>query len=205
MTNLGDDAEEFFRSGDEGTYEGGPASSIAPCVFEEPAADWDLRSADDWLERRRRLKRFVVTLVGALSAGLVILSVCLLAAHAGRADDATQRRQAATVPPAPKLRLVPAPGVTVQSERRLSPPEPNTPALEPEAKGAREPAPPPAPVARSVAPRRSMAVASRPRVSVVPTPTRPKAPANLPRASADLPPTSAAVTGRAPPTATFPN
>src|SRR5262249_55877777 len=77
-TNLGDEAEAFFRMGEDGTYEGGPASIAPLAVCEEPAEVWDIDSADEWLERRRRFKRLVATVIGGLGAGLVVLSMCLL-------------------------------------------------------------------------------------------------------------------------------
>ena len=198
MKDLGDEAEAFFRSGDEGTYEGGPASILPFVVSEELTEDWDLQSADEWLERRRRLKRFVATVVGGLSAGLMILSMCLLAARSRGADDLNPRRQAASLPEvtrppvvAPAL-ILPAPSVAAA--------QPDEPVLAAQASVVTEPSPSPTSVeARSEA-TRSKAPASPRRTAFVTT--RAKAARNLPRGSADLPLISGVVAG---PTAAFSN
>jgi hypothetical protein len=221
MKDLGDEAEAFFRSGDEGTYEGGPASSIAPFVLcDEPTEDWGLQSADEWLERRRRLKRLVATVVG-VGACLMILSVCLLAARARGADDVNPRRQAASLPvatnapvvapapvmPAPVMPapVVPAPVVpapVVPAPVAIAQPE--EPASAAEAPVVTEPAPSPAVVDRHVDSTRSEAPSSPRRTAFVPM--RTKAVRNLPRGSADLPLVSGVVSGPGgPPTAVFSN
>src|ERR1700753_2523089 len=109
MNDLDDEAEAFFRSGDEGNYEGGPASMVPLVLSEEPAEPWPLRSADEWLERRRRVKRFVARVVGGLSAGLVVLSVCLLGARARTAEESPRRPAPASLPPVTNATNAPVP------------------------------------------------------------------------------------------------
>lgn len=198
MNKLDDDAEAFFRNGDEGTYVGGPAS-IVPLVCEEPAEAWDLESADEWLERRRRLKRFVATVVGGLGAGLAILSLCVLAARARSADDVNPTRQAALPPQVKSAPVVPA--ATTVAEAPVAMAEVPAAVAEPESQTSTAEAtavPEPAPVVQRVDAPRSRAPSPR-RIWV--TPSRTKAP-ELPRGSANLPSVSGVVSGS---TAAFSN
>jgi len=196
MNNLDDDAEAFFRSGDEGTYQGGPAS-VVPFVCEEPAEAWDLQSADEWLERRRRLKRFVATFVGGLSAGLAILSLCLLAARARSAEDVNPTRQAALPPQVTNAPVVPA--VTALAEAPVAVADAPVAVAEPESRTSTEEAnvvTEPPPVVKRVDPPRSRAPSPR-RIWVAPSRT---GATDLPRGSVNLPSVSGAVSG---PTAVF--
>jgi hypothetical protein len=196
MNNLGDEAEAFFRSGDEGTYEGGPATLVPLVLEDEPADALDLRSTDEWLARRRRLKRFVGTVVGGLSAGLIILSVCLLGTRARSADDDKRGPQPASLPRVTNARISFAPtAVAARSD---------IPTLPTEAKDAPEPAPSLPPPARRVVSMRSTPAPSPRRLSLAPGHS--KAIGTLPRASADLPALSSALAAtHVPPTAQFPN
>jgi hypothetical protein len=78
-----EEADAFFRNGDAGTYEGGPAVSLAPVVAPEPFDEHQPRSAEH-LARRNKLKRVVTAVVGSLGAGLLLVGVWRLA----RTDDA---------------------------------------------------------------------------------------------------------------------
>jgi hypothetical protein len=194
---------------DEGTYEGGPASIVPLVLCEEPAEVWDLQSADEWLERRRRFKRFVATVVGGLGAGLVILSVCFLAARARGAEDVNPTRQAfsphvTTTPVVPAatpvaeapiavadapIAVADAPDGVSELDGRSSPEEATVVAE-------------PAPVVRRAEVTRSRLPS--PRASFAPA--RPQAATHLPRGSVDLPTLSGSISGlRGPPTAVFSN
>lgn len=76
MSNLNEDeADAFFHQGDAGTYDGGPALSLAPVGMAD-AIDEDDRPRPLTIEqiaRRERLKRLVTTVVGTLGAGSVLL------------------------------------------------------------------------------------------------------------------------------------
>jgi len=105
MDNLGEEAEAFFRSGDEGTYQGGPASIVPFELCEDAVEDPPLDASEEVLERRRKLKRWVATIVAALSAGLVVLLAGLFvgAQHPAEHEDAASRSvqaQPVITPPA---------------------------------------------------------------------------------------------------------
>ncbi len=233
MNNLGEEAEAFFRHGDEGTYEGGPAS-IAPLVqCDDPANDWDVRSADDWLDRRRLFKRFVATVVGGLSAGLVILFACLLATRGRTVEDQKPIPRPASLPRVPQAPALPAATVVVPAATAAVPavvpaataavpavvPAATTavpaatavkatldePLSPPEASSAAVRAPSaPSPVSRGVASTRSHALGPYQRAPS--DPRRATAADALPRGSADLPVLSGKLrVFGGPPTAFFPN
>lgn len=217
MNNLDEEAEAFFRRGDEGTYEGGPAS-IAPLVqCDEPASDRDLRSADDWLERRRVLKRFVATVVGGLSAGLVILFACLLVARARTGDDQKPIPRPASLsrvtqaPIVPAATAVPAAAVPAATAAVPAAAVPSATAVKAMLDEPLLPPPASSVAARAPSAARRVVVATRshaPRLRErAPTiPRRATTADALPRGSADLP----VLSGRlrvfgGPPTAFFPN
>lgn len=74
MSHLGDDAEAFFRQGDDGTYEGGP-KSLSPSTRDIAHEEDDLTTevTPELLERRDRLQRIVKGVVGTLGACVVVL------------------------------------------------------------------------------------------------------------------------------------
>lgn len=74
MSHLGDDAEAFFRQGDDGTYEGGP-KSLSPSTRDVAHEEDDLTTevTPELLERRDRLQRIVKGVVGTLGACVVVL------------------------------------------------------------------------------------------------------------------------------------
>ncbi|HEX4334501.1 MAG TPA: hypothetical protein VH062_01235 [Polyangiaceae bacterium] len=99
MTHLDDDAEAFFRRGEEGTYDGGPASLLPFATDEQPDSAPSLGSTLDQLERRRKFARLVTTIVGSLGAVLVL--AVLLGAHARAVErDTADPHGATTVEPA---------------------------------------------------------------------------------------------------------
>jgi hypothetical protein len=133
VTTLGEDAEAFFRTGDEGTYEGGPASDIPYALCDEPTEELTVGVTDEQLERRRRLKRIVATIVGALGTGVVLLFGWLLAVSAHATP--VQSTQAAARPflppkaaPAAQPALASSPAIVTAPETRPAP-APPTPSI----------------------------------------------------------------------------
>jgi hypothetical protein len=108
------DFDAFFRSGEDGTYKGGPADSIAPVYaeleFDDPDdAFYEQHAARQ--ERRERYQRRVFHVVGALAASLV-LTVSVRGASAGSsgvtATESTSVRVAAQEPSPPVTANVPS-------------------------------------------------------------------------------------------------
>jgi hypothetical protein len=158
MTTLGEDAEEFFRTGDEGTYEGGPATVIPVTLAEDPTEEHPpLAAVEQQLERRRRFTRVVVTLVGGLGAGVLVLGGWLLARSEGAIEapgggaepghPQTQidppRQAAAAAPPEPVAARVATPPIEPAAAAPVfGPPRVDTsPPTEPLAVRAEKPAP----------------------------------------------------------------
>jgi hypothetical protein len=194
--NLGDDAEAFFRTGDEGTYEGGPASVIPFALCEELAEDLTVRVTDEQLERRRRLKRIVATLVGSLSAGLLFLFAWLLGvtAHAteveGTRVPSRQPPHAAIAAPAPAPRTSIASSPQAVATATTETTTPDQPAERAKA--------PVATAQNTVADRRSRSFEAHTRRQAVAPPKR-----NVSQASASFGSSSSVL--HSPPTANFPN
>ena len=82
-----EEADAFFRVGDEGTYAGGPRST-APVAVDDVDEDFALDVTTEQLERRDRLKRYVTTLVGTLGAGVMVLLPFKLGAFGAAAQKA---------------------------------------------------------------------------------------------------------------------
>lgn len=118
MSNLGDDAEAFFRTGDEGTYEGGPASDIPFALCEELSEDLPVRVTDEQLERRRRLKRIVATIVGTFGTGLLFLFAWLLGVSTHATEVEGSRPLSRPPPHVTIMALTPAPQTTIASSPR---------------------------------------------------------------------------------------
>jgi hypothetical protein len=209
--NLGDDAEAFFRTGDEGTYEGGPASDIPFALCEELAEELTVRVTDEQLERRRRLKRMVATIVGTLGTGLLFLLAWLLgaSAHATEVEGPralsrppphattaaatpapTPERAPASPPeraPAPQTSVAgPLPGVTTAQTETTTPDLP------------RERTKPVAAAQKTSVDRRSHSFEAHTRGQAVPLPKR-----NVAQASASFGSSNSVL--HSPPTANFPN
>jgi hypothetical protein len=72
VIRVDEEADAFFKLGDEGTYVGGPRS-FPPVLRESDDEELAVGLGTEQLERRDRLKRFVTTLVGALSAAVMVL------------------------------------------------------------------------------------------------------------------------------------
>jgi hypothetical protein len=72
-----DEADAFFHEGDTGTYDGGPALSLAPVGMADLLDESDDHAARspsiEQLARRERLKRLVTTVVGTLAAGSALV------------------------------------------------------------------------------------------------------------------------------------
>jgi hypothetical protein len=200
MSNLGEDADAFFRSGDEGTYEGGPASVIPFALCDELAEDLTIGATEEQLERRRRLKRLVATIVGALGVGLLCLFTWFVGASA-RATDGDRP----SARPDPPLRATIAAAAPVAQTGFVASPQAARQALT-EAATRGEPMPMPSAIAertvsiepKTVVPRANPSFEGRPR-------ERARAPS---RASVALPRTSVRSTSpvlHSPPTANFPD
>lgn len=102
MSHLGEEAEAFFKKGDEGTYEGGP-SSIMPSSRDCPErveADETLTTElmADQLERRSRMQRLVTKIVGGLGVGVLLLVPVRLRASNAAATTAAKPVTAVTPP-----------------------------------------------------------------------------------------------------------
>ncbi len=141
MSNLGEDTEAFFRKGDEGTYEGGPGSVIPLELCDDTAEDAPIGVTEGQLERRRRFKRVVGTIVGTLGSGLVL---ALLLGTSARATD--DEGPSANPPPQPPSKMAavaaastaPAPSPRVATaaaieEARVPPPSLPSASARPEA------------------------------------------------------------------------
>jgi len=101
-----EEADAFFRDGDAGTYEGGPAVSLAPVTTPDLLDEPHPRNAEH-LARRAKLKRVVTAVVGSLGAGLLLVGVWRLA----RTDDAGAAAPTllhATISASPMTPTVPA-------------------------------------------------------------------------------------------------
>ena len=75
MSHLGEEAEAFFKKGDEGTYEGGPRS-LTPSSCDLPVEENESLTAEviaSQLERRTRMQHLVTKVVGGLGIGLLVL------------------------------------------------------------------------------------------------------------------------------------
>lgn len=215
-----DELEAFFRSGDDGTYVGGPAS-VAPVSAEleehadEPLAEEAIRQR---LERRAKYQQLVSRL-------MTVLGVAALLTVTVRAASSTGKGRASVVVAAPVSKTAPArvSGVPTTAAPPVEPPAPvlltahappvEPPASEPVAALLRavetEPPPERASSRRAIATARTPSAAPRPRNSTVKPAPRPEpdhavlaARAPLPRASASFP---AGTRAHAPPTANFPD
>jgi len=69
------EADAFFRQGDEGTYEGGPADLLPSGMFDAGAQNPASAPTAEQLERRERFKRLVAGIVVTLGAGAVLAVV----------------------------------------------------------------------------------------------------------------------------------
>ena len=72
-----DEADAFFHDGDAGTYDGGPALSLAPVGMADLIEDNDDAArrppSAEQLARRERLKRLVTTVVSTLAVGSALV------------------------------------------------------------------------------------------------------------------------------------
>ncbi len=191
--------DDFFAEGDEGRYEGGPATVPPPEVFEDLDAEHSSRASltPDQIARRTRSQRIVAGVIGFLLAvgGVALWQMRFRtpaaaeappAPRAGQSPDPAPPTAVKTTPPAaptpapePELSAVPPPVESVA-------PAPEPPAPPPEAPKPPVVAPPPAP--------KPVAVAPRPPPVVAPAP-----------APAPPPPAPAPAPGEKPPTASFPS
>jgi hypothetical protein len=110
VSHLGEDAEAFFKKGDEGTYEGGPRS-IMPSSRDcpEPAEEDESLTTEliaGQLERRSRMQRLVTKIVGGLGVGVLLLVPVRLRASSA-AGVAAPKPGAAITPAPPAATLEP--------------------------------------------------------------------------------------------------
>jgi DNA-binding response OmpR family regulator len=191
--------KEFFSAGDEGRYEGGPATPVPSDPALVPEEHEELRTAsapsEEQLERRDRMTKRVALLVGFLVASLVVGVVAQRVRKDG--DEATPPPPAPIVSePVTKTTLAPAPPrervAPTQPEPTAAPPpspppidlptmaaepaaaqEPTAPAESPPAERVSEVKPPPRapqPVSHDSTPRQVRA--SRPPALVVVSPSQ---------------------------------
>lgn len=127
--------DSFFRAGDEGTYAGGPAASIAPIALdaELPSASNDPSSAaPELLLRRQRWQRVVTTVVATLGAACLVLFSFQFGKRQGekqaRNDESSHRAPAATP--------------TEAQPSRVEAPRAEAPTPDPAAEALQEDAPP---------------------------------------------------------------
>jgi CheY-like chemotaxis protein len=225
-----DPLHKFFSEGDQGTYEGGPASLPPPSVDPILAPEEELHRpalTPEQLARRERMKKHVAMLLGFLLASLLI---GILAHQLRRRNEADQlppppTAEPATVqPPAPaetaKVAEVPLPepessidlpAMSAEVAEHPAPPPPEPPAAVRTTAAPIEV--PPVEVAKPVAPKPEKA-APPPRPAPAPAPRaeRPPPPQREPKPAYPEParpakpaaPAPAAPAGGTPPTASFP-
>ncbi len=107
-------ADSFFRAGDEGTYAGGPAKSVAPVHLETEEDEPSHFATPAQLARRERLRRLVTTVVGSL-AGASLLVFAYRLGRATRSDGGVPQTLVMARPSAllgATAPVVPAPVVT---------------------------------------------------------------------------------------------
>lgn len=107
MSHLGEEAEAFFKKGDEGTYEGGPRS-LTPSTCDLPVEEDDTLTAEviaGQLERRTRMQHLVTKVVGGLGIGLLFL--LLLRLGTSRAANGETNESLGSM--APRTHATPSP------------------------------------------------------------------------------------------------
>lgn len=99
-----EEADAFFHEGDAGTYDGGPALSLAPVGMADLIEDDETRllPSPEQLARRARMKRLVITVVSTLAAGSAL--VFALRVTRSESDTATAAPLPATAPVSAPLR-----------------------------------------------------------------------------------------------------
>lgn len=222
--------ERFFTEGDEGTYEGGPASLPPPNSLDPEELDPETGPPrySRTPEQERRRKKFVRLVAGVVGLGLGVF-LCALALDFGRSAprptlEGAAKSEALPVAPTPPPPVdvsasgteAPAPTGTDPAAVEPAPGAPATAAPElaaPPSAAEPPPPPPPPPSVQPVpaAPAGKPAVKATapatksepvaPRVTPAPTPKQPeRSPATKP---AEPPPIVPPVTQK-PPTASFP-
>ena len=107
MSHLGEEAEAFFKKGDEGTYEGGPRS-LTPTSSDLPVEENESLTAEliaDQLERRTRMQHLVTKIVGGLGVGLLLL----LSVRLGASRTADRETTESLGSMAPRTHATPSP------------------------------------------------------------------------------------------------
>jgi hypothetical protein len=211
-----DEADAFFHEGDAGTYDGGPALSLAPVGMADLLEDHDddqaarLPTADQ-LARRERLKRLVTTVVSTLAAGSALVFAFRItrpesntASAASLTADDTRRaaRPSAIAEEYQAARAAAAAAREVQAPAPQTEAAPPLPATHVDAEPAKI-LPPSLPVAHAVVPspvKRASTPASEraPLREAHPSPS-------VARPSLVTAARSPTMSGHAPPTATFPD
>jgi len=127
VSHLEEEADAFFKKGDEGTYEGGPRS-VMPSSRDLPDEGENLTGEliAGQLERRSRLQRLVTKIVGGLGVSVLLLVPSRLRANHAVAAPATEspgtmtRNQPAAMTP-PIRAPLPLADVTAAPEPSVQP------------------------------------------------------------------------------------
>jgi translation initiation factor IF-2 len=214
------EADAFFHEGDTGTYDGGPAISLAPVGMADLIeADKPPPPSAEQLARRERLKRLVTTVVSTLGVGSALVFALRVTRQDSDAASAAPlaAMEARNAPRPAAMAAEPAvvhAAVLEEAPAPVAMPSP-TPAPEAasggEAEAARLPAAPPQPAAQPAKAASVTPAPAHPMISNRPQ-TAERAPVRPERVSlgrASLVKTTAsrgsAAGGHSPPTANFPD
>jgi hypothetical protein len=131
VSHLGEEAEAFFKKGDEGTYEGGPLSMMPSSVDCPALGEEDENLTTELiagqLERRSRMQRLVTKIVGGLGVGVLLLVPAR--SWVGRAAGGTSAESLAVI--APRAHAAPLPLAEVPKAAELPVAAPELPAAAP--------------------------------------------------------------------------
>jgi hypothetical protein len=219
--------DQFFRAGDEGTYEGGAAEQDQQRLLTDSADDVPLPRivrTPEQEARRVRLTKVVVMAMGFIAA-IAVFGVVLKRLTPEPIETAPPSAPAAQAPPPAPEPAKPEPAL-VPAEPIIPPPPPSAappaaePAPPPPAAAApppaaapeppKAPAPPPVAAAPAPEPKKPAAPKPEPPVAATPKPAAPAAPAPAkpkpePAPAPAAPPAAPPSPGPAPATAAFPD
>jgi hypothetical protein len=195
------DLEDFFRTGDEGTYAGGPSLPPVYSELEESAEPASAEAIAQRLERRARYQQLVTRLMSVLGvAALLALTLRATATRATEPDGEPAARPDTRLALAPVSPGVPAPAIPAPVAEGPPPTPPEAPApAEPETAPEGDERPEPRAATRTAPTPRTGRGSPPPRAESRPPVATARATV-IPRGSAHFPSAS-----HAPPTANFPD